>query len=64
MIAEFIILILLQAIMLYIVITIGVNQETNHKSNYRTQDDMFDEITQIRRTVRAIDRTIKNKDYE
>ena len=59
-----ILIILSFAVNCILLVYIRQEQETNHKSNYRTQDDMFDEITQIRRTVRAIDRTIKNKDYE
>lgn len=33
-------------------------QEINQKIQYKIQDDMYDEITQIRRSVRAIDRKI------
>jgi hypothetical protein len=39
--------------------TIGMNQETNHKIHYKIQDDMWDEITQIRRTVKGINEKVE-----
>lgn len=44
----------------FLLMTIGMNQETNHKIHYKIQDDMWDEITQIGRTVRAIDKKIED----
>ena len=53
-----IILIVSQIVSIGLIITIGKNQEINHRINYKTQDGMWDDITQIKRTVRAIDRKI------
>lgn len=58
--AILIILIVSQIVSIGLIITIGKNQETNHRINYKTQDEMWDEITQIRRTVRAIDKKIED----
>ena len=52
--AILIILIVSQIVSIGLIITIGKNQETNHRINYKTQDGMWDDITQIRRTVKAI----------
>ena len=38
--------------------TIGINQESNYKSLYKHPQPMWDDVIQIRRTVRAIDRKI------
>ena len=37
---------------------IGRNQEINYSSVYKHQHDMWDDITQIKRRVRAIDKKI------
>ena len=37
---------------------IGKNQESNYSSLYKHQHNMWDDITQIGRTVRALDRKI------
>lgn len=43
----------------FLLMTIGMNQETNHKIHYKIQDDMWDEITQIRRTVKGINEKVE-----
>ena len=53
-----ILIILSFAVNCILLVYIKQQQEINHKINYKTQDGMWDEITQIRRTVRAIDRKI------
>ena len=53
-----ILIILSFAVNFILLVYIKQQQEINHKINYKTQDGMWDEITQIRRTVRAIDRKI------
>ena len=53
-----ILIILSFAVNFILLVYIKRQQEINHKINYKTQDGMWDEITQIRRTVRAIDRKI------
>tara|TARA_B100001093_G_scaffold285141_1_gene272254 strand:- start:697 stop:921 length:225 start_codon:yes stop_codon:yes gene_type:complete len=39
---------------------IGRNQESNYSSVYKHQHGMWDDITQIGRTVRAIDKKIED----
>ena len=38
---------------------IGRNQESNHSSVYKHQHDMWDDITQIGRTVRATNEKVE-----
>ena len=56
-----IILILSQVISIALIIQIGKNQETNFQISAKVQVDQWEDITQIERTVRAIDRKIDNK---
>lgn len=58
--AILIILILSQVISLALIIQIGKNQETNFQIFSKVQDDQWDEIIQIGRTARAIDRKIED----
>ena len=55
-----ILIILSFAVNCILLVYIRQEQEINHKINYKTQDDMLDEITQIRRTVRALDKKIED----
>ena len=55
-----ILIILSFAVNCILLVYIKQQQEINHKINYKTQDSMWDEITQIRRTVRAIDKKIED----
>ena len=54
MIEEFIILILLQAIMLYLVITIGVNQETNYQELKLKHDRSLEELREMKYMLKEI----------
>ena len=56
--AILIILILSQVISIALIIQIGKNQETNFQIFSKVQVDQWEDITQIGRTVRAIDRKI------
>ena len=53
-----ILIILTFAVNFILLVYIKRQQEINQKIQYKIQDDMYDEITQIRRSVRAIDRKI------
>ena len=56
--AILIILIFSQVISIALIIQIGKNQETNFQIFSKVQGDQWDDIIQIGRTVRAIDRKI------
>lgn len=56
--AILIILVISQVISIALIIQIGKNQETNYNILYKHQHNMWDDITQTRRTVRTIDRKI------
>mgnify|MGYP003655380897 CR=1 FL=1 len=55
-----ILIILSFAVNFILLVYIKQQQEINHKSNYRTQHSMWDDITQIERNVRAIDKKIED----
>ena len=53
-----IILILSQVISIALIIQIGKNQETNFQISAKVQVDQWEDIVQIERRVRAIDKKI------
>ena len=53
-----ILIILSFAVNFILLVYIKQQQEINQKIHYKIQDDIWDEITQIRKTVRGIDRKI------
>ena len=54
-----IILILSQVISIALIIQIGKNQETNFQISAKVQVDQWEDIVQIERRVRAIDKKIE-----
>lgn len=57
-----IILVVSQIVSIGLIITIGKNQETNHRIHYKIEHAMWDDITEIERTVRAKVLEKKHKD--
>ena len=55
-----ILIILSFAVNCILLVYIRQEQETNHKILYKHQHSMWDDITQIGRTVRAIDKKIED----
>ena len=55
-----ILIILSFAVNCILLVYIRQEQEINHKIHYKIQHDMWDDITQIGRTVRAIDKKIED----
>lgn len=62
--ALLIILVISQVISLWLIIVIGMNQETNHKILYKHQHSMWDDIIQIERNLRAIQRQLDVDEME
>jgi len=61
MITAILIITCLSVVMNFILLMeIGRNQESNYSSLYKHHHDMWDDITQIRRTVSAIDKKIED----
>ena len=58
-----ILIILSFAVNFILLVYIKQQQEINQKIHYKIQDDMWDEITQIRKTVRGIDRIERKIDF-
>ena len=58
-----ILIILSFAVNFILLVYIKQKQEINQKIHYKIQDDMWDEITQIRKTVRGIDRIERKIDF-
>ena len=55
-----ILIILSFAVNCILLVYIRQEQEINHKINYKIQHAMWDDITEIGRTVRAIDKKIED----
>tara|TARA_B110000495_G_C22864814_1_gene504264 strand:- start:591 stop:800 length:210 start_codon:yes stop_codon:yes gene_type:complete len=58
-----ILIILSFAVNFILLVYIKQQQEINQKIHYKIQDDIWDEITQIRKTVRGIDRIDRKIDF-
>ena len=58
-----ILIILSFAVNFILLVYIKQQQEINQKIHYKIQDDIWDEITQIRKTVRGIDRIERKIDF-
>ena len=52
------VLIISQVVSLWVILDIKMNQKTNHNILYKHQHSMWDDVIQIGRTVRTIDRKI------
>ena len=55
-----ILIILSFAVNCILLVYIRQEQEINHKIHSKSQHDMWDEITEIRRTVKAINEKVEN----
>ncbi len=58
-----ILIILSFAVNFILLVYIKQQQEINQRIHYKIQDDIWDEITQIRKTVRGIDRIDRKIDF-
>jgi len=57
-------LIISQVISLWFIIVIGMNQETNHKILFKHQHNMWEDVIQIERNLRAIQRQLDVDEME
>tara|TARA_R110001592_G_scaffold19182_1_gene78839 strand:- start:842 stop:1069 length:228 start_codon:yes stop_codon:yes gene_type:complete len=55
-----ILIILTFAVNFILLVLIKQQQEISHSIHYKIQDDMWDEVTEIKRTVKAIDKKIED----
>ena len=62
--AIIIILVVSQVVSIALIIQIGKNQETNHKILFKHQHNMWEDVIQIGRTVRAIQRQLDVDEME
>ena len=63
MIIAILIITCLSVVMNFFLLMTKQQQEINQKIHYKIQDDIWDEITQIRKTVRGIDRIDRKIDF-